>query len=146
MKTAQAILDRSKNRFESGVVVESDYLSAQVRMATRKQELIRAQNNFALARAQLSTAMGISTDDRIRSGEALAERNLPATITGRSGKASHRDAPRPETHSLGRSGTAAERGDSEIVVRAAHKRVWGWEADNPTFVSGRRREQLASRD
>jgi outer membrane protein TolC len=36
MKTAQAILDRSKDRFESGVVVESDYLSAQVRMAGRK--------------------------------------------------------------------------------------------------------------
>jgi len=48
MKTAQSILDRSKNRFESGVVVESDYLSAQVRSATRKQELIRAQNNVAL--------------------------------------------------------------------------------------------------
>ena len=43
MKTAQAILDRSKNRFDSGVAVESDLLSAQVRLATRKQELIRAQ-------------------------------------------------------------------------------------------------------
>ena len=42
IKTAQAILDRSKDRFESGVVVESDFLSAQVRMAARKQELIRA--------------------------------------------------------------------------------------------------------
>jgi outer membrane protein len=60
MNTAQAILDRSKDRFENGVVVESDYLSAQVRLATRTQELIRAQNNLALARAQLSTTMGVS--------------------------------------------------------------------------------------
>ena len=67
LKTAQAILDRSKNRFESGVAVESDSLSAQVRMAARKQELIRAQNNLALARAQLSTAMGLSTRERFRS-------------------------------------------------------------------------------
>ncbi|MGB9467620.1 MAG: TolC family protein, partial [Candidatus Acidiferrum sp.] len=58
MKTAQAILDRSKDRFASGVVVESDFLSAKVRLATRKQEFIRAQNNLALARAQLSTSMG----------------------------------------------------------------------------------------
>ena len=62
MKTAQAILDRSKDRFESGVVVESDLLSAQVRLATRKQELIRAQNDLALARAQLSTSIGMSTE------------------------------------------------------------------------------------
>ena len=55
MKTAQAVFDRSKDRFESGVVVESDLLSAQVRLATRKQEIIRATNNLAIARAQLST-------------------------------------------------------------------------------------------
>ena len=54
MKTAQSILERSKNRVESGVAVESDALSAQVRLAARQQELIRAQNNLALARAQLA--------------------------------------------------------------------------------------------
>ena len=58
-KTAQAIMDRSQDRFESGVIVESDLLSAQVRLATRKQELIRARNNLALARAQLNTSMGM---------------------------------------------------------------------------------------
>src|ERR1035437_6184475 len=79
MKTAQAILDRSKDRFESGVVVESDLLSARVRLAARKQELIRAQNNLALARAQLSTSMGVSAENEFDPAEALAERNLPAT-------------------------------------------------------------------
>ncbi len=74
VKTAQSVLDRSKDRFESGVVVESDYLSAQVRMAARKQELIRAQDNLALAKAQLSTAMGISTEDAFDTSEALAEK------------------------------------------------------------------------
>ena len=79
MKTAQAILDRSKDRLESGVVVESDYLSAQVRLATRKQELIRAQNDLALARAQLSTTMGVSTESEFDPTDALAERSLPTT-------------------------------------------------------------------
>ena len=41
-KTAQSILDRSQARFDSGLVVESDLLTAKVRMATRQQELIRA--------------------------------------------------------------------------------------------------------
>ena len=77
MKTAQAILDRSKDRFESGVVVESDYLSAQVRLATRKQEMIRAQNNLALARAQLSTSMGISAETEFDPAEALARKASP---------------------------------------------------------------------
>ena len=87
VKTAQAILDRSKDRFDSGVVVESDYLSAQVRMAARKQELIRAQNNLALARAQLSTAIGMSAENEFDSSEALAEKNLPGDVAGRCGEA-----------------------------------------------------------
>ena len=79
MKTAQAILGRSKDRFESGVVVESDYLSAKVRIAVRKQELIRAQNNLALSKAQLSTAMGISSENEFDPSDILAERNLSVT-------------------------------------------------------------------
>ena len=73
MKTAQAILERSKNRVESGVVVQSDSLSAQVRVASRKQELIRAQNNLAMARAQLSAAMGLSTQSDFEPSDQLAE-------------------------------------------------------------------------
>jgi len=57
VKTSQAIMDRSQARFDSGLVVESDLLTAKVRMAARQQELIRARNNLDLARAQLSAAM-----------------------------------------------------------------------------------------
>ena len=80
MKTAQAILDRSKDRFESGVVVESDYLSAQVRLATRRQELIRAQNNMAMAQAQLSTSMGMSAETRIRSSRGPRREKPPSNV------------------------------------------------------------------
>src|SRR5260370_35399126 len=78
MKTAQAIQNRSKDRFESGLVVESDLLSAQVRLAIRRQEFIRAQNNLALARAKLGTSIGIATENEFEPGEALEESNLPA--------------------------------------------------------------------
>jgi outer membrane protein TolC len=136
MKTAQAILDRSKDRFESGVVVESDFLSAQVRMATRKQELIRAHNNLALARAQLSTAMGISTKNEFDPGEALAERSLlGASLEEVEKKAveMRRDLKRI------RSEEAAQQQSVSIAESSFGPRVSafaGWEADNPTFAGG----------
>jgi outer membrane protein len=136
VKTAQAILDTSKNRFESGVVVQSDFLSAQVRMATRKQELIRAQDNFALARAQLGTAMGTSTDDQFDPAEALAETNLPATSLEEVEKLAIKM--RPDLKRIG-SEEAAQQQSVAIAKASFGPRVnafGGWEADNPTFVTG----------
>ena len=135
-KTAQAILDRSKDRFESGVVVESDSLSAQVRLATRKQELIRARNNLALAGAQLSTAMGLSTETVFDPAEALAERNLPATSLEEAEKQAVEM--RPDLKRV-RSEEAAQQQSVAIAKSAFGPRVnafAGWEADNPTFVAG----------
>jgi outer membrane protein TolC len=136
MKTALAILDRSKDRFESGVVVESDSLSAQVRLATRKQELIRARNNLALAGAQLSTAMGLSTETVFDPAEALAERNLPATSLEEAEKQAVEM--RPDLKRV-RSEEAAQQQSVAIAKSAFGPRVnafAGWEADNPTFVAG----------
>ncbi len=136
MKTAQAILDRSKDRFETGVAVESDYLSAQVRLATRKQELIRAQNNLALARVQLSTSMGISTENVFDPADTLAERNLPATSLEEVEKQAVEM--RPDLKRV-RSEEAAQQQSVSIAKSAFGPRVnafAGWEADNPTFVAG----------
>jgi outer membrane protein len=136
MKTAQAILDRSKDRFESGVVVESDLLSARVRLATRKQELIHAQNNLALALAQLSTSMGISTKNAFDPAEALAERNLLATTLEEAEKKAVEM--RPDLKRV-RSEEAAQQQSVSIAKSAFGPRVnafAGWEADNPTFLAG----------
>lgn len=136
IKTAQAILDRSKDRVESGVVVESDLLSAQVRMATRTQELIRAQNNLALARAQLSTAMGVSTGNELEPLEALAEKNLPATSLEVAEKQAVEM--RPDLKRI-QSEEAAQRESVAIAKSSFGPRVnafGGWEADNPTLVAG----------
>jgi outer membrane protein len=136
MKTAQAILDRSKDRFESGVVVESDLLSARVRLAARKQELIRAQNNLALARAQLSTSMGVSAENEFDPAEALAERNLPATTLEEIEKKAV--DMRPDLKRI-RSEEAAQQQTVSIAKSSFGPRVnafAGWEADNPTFLAG----------
>ncbi len=136
MKTAQAILERSKDRFESGVVVESDLLSARVRLATRKQELIRAQNNLALAHAQLSTSMGVSADNEFDPAEALAERNLPATALEDVEKKAV--DMRPDLKRI-RSEEAAQQQSVSIAKSSFGPRVNAfadWEADSPTFLAG----------
>jgi outer membrane protein len=136
MKTAQAILDRSKDRFESGVVVESDLLSARVRLAARKQELIRAQNNLALARAQLSISMGVSAENEFGPAEALAERNLPATTLEEAEKKAMEM--RPDLKRI-RSEEAAQQQSVSIAKSSFGPRVnafAGWEADNPTLLAG----------
>ena len=136
MKTAQAILDRSKDRFESGVIVESDYLSAQVRMAGRKQEFIRAQNSLALARAQLNTVLGISTGNQFEPTEALSEKILPATSLEEAEKKAVEM--RPDLKRV-RSAEAAQQQSVAIAKSAFGPRVnafGGWETDNPTFLAG----------
>jgi outer membrane protein len=136
MKTAHAILGRSKDRYESGLVVESDYLSAQVRTAARKQELIRAQNDLALARAQLSTAMGVPLANEFDPTDTLAEKSFPiAPLDDTEQKAVEM---RPDLKRI-RSEETAQRQSVSMAKSAFGPRVSafaGWEADNPTFAAG----------
>lgn len=74
LETAQAIEASSRARVESGMVVQSDLLSAQVATAARKQELISAQNALALARTRLALAVGASSDTPFEPQEQLADR------------------------------------------------------------------------
>jgi outer membrane protein TolC len=128
LKTAQAILERSKNRFESGLSVESDLLSATVRAAARREEQIRARNNLELARAQLSTAMGLSTQGGFEPQDVLAERNFSMDSV---------DA-RPDLKHL-RATEAAQDQSVTIAKYSFGPRVnafGSWELDNPTFFPG----------
>jgi outer membrane protein TolC len=77
-KTSEAIRDRSRSRFDAGMVVESDPLGAQVDYASRQQQLIRARNAVAVARAALNHELGVSLDTPYEPAEVLAERALPA--------------------------------------------------------------------
>ena len=73
LETAQAIEASSRARVESGMVVESDLLSAEVATAARKQELIAAQNGLSLARSQLAIAVGVPSDALFEPQDALSE-------------------------------------------------------------------------
>lgn len=136
MMTAEAILERSKNRVESGVAVESDSLSAQVRLAARKQELVRAKNDVAMSQAQLSTAMGLSTQGEFEPTDELTERNLPATPLEEIEKRAVEM--RPDLKRI-RSEEAAQQQSVSIAKSSFGPRLnafAGWEADNPTLFAG----------
>ncbi len=134
--TAQAIMDRSQARFDSGLTVESDLLTAKVRMAARQQEVIRARNALEVARAQLNTAMGMPLDSPFQTTEALAERTLPAPVLAEVEKQALGN--RPDLKRIA-SEEAAQRQSVSMAKSAFGPRVnafAGWEMDNPTFVAG----------
>jgi len=135
-KTAKSIMERSQVRFDAGLVVESDLLSAKVRLAGREQDLIRARNNLELARAQLDVAMGISADVTYLLSEALSESSpsaIPLPDLERSALTTRPDLKRIE----------AQQSAQELSVAIAKSSFGprlnafaGWEMDNPTLVAG----------
>lgn len=136
LQASQAILDRAKSRYETGLAVESDYLSAQVHQATRQQELIRAQNDVALAYAELSMALGVPAAGEFELAEALAEKTLPQLSL----EAIEKQAleKRPDLNRI-RSAEAAQQQSVAMARSAFGPRVNAyadWEADNPTLVAG----------
>ena len=120
-KTAQSIMDRSQARFDSGLVVESDLLTAKVRVAARQQELIRARNNLEMAQARLSTAMGVP-DSPFQPTEILAERTLPAPCASGSRKTGTDQSAGLEAYRLGKGSPTPERGDGQILIWSPRKR------------------------
>lgn len=61
--TAQASAKFAQDRFAAGLVVESDALSAQVRLASLQEQEISARNQLTLAYAALNDAIGLPLDD-----------------------------------------------------------------------------------
>jgi len=135
-KTAKAIMDRSQGRYDAGLVVESDLLSAKVRLASREQDLIRARNNLELSRAQLNAAMGVSVDATYQPADALADRNL--TVNSLLDLEKEALTTRPDLKRI-----EAQQSAQELSVAIAKSSFGprlnafaGWEMDNPTFVAG----------
>ena len=135
-KTAKSIMDRSQVRYDSGLAVESDLLSARVRRASREQDLIRARNNLELSRAQLNTSMGGAANGQYQPADSIPEKNLAA-------------APLPELEQKALTARPdlkrieAQQSAQELSVVIAKSSFGprlnafaGWEMDNPTFLAG----------
>lgn len=135
-KTAKSVMDRSQVRYDAGLAVESDLLSAKVRLASREQDLIRARNNLELARAQLNTAMGISLDTPYQPADELTERKL--TVNSLPDLEQKAITTRPDLKRI-----EAQQSAQELSVAIAKSSFGprlnafaGWEIDNPTFLAG----------
>lgn len=136
VKTAQAITDRSQSRVEAGLVVESDLLTAKVRLAARQQESIRARNDLELAQAQLNLAMGMAAESTFQLAEDLTERALPLPVLADAEKQALTN--RPELKRV-YAEQAAQQETVAIAKSSFGPRVnafAGWEMDNPTFLAG----------
>jgi outer membrane protein TolC len=136
VKTAQAITDRSQSRFDAGLVVESDLLTAKVRLAARQQESIRARNDLELAQAQLNLAMGMPAESTFQPAEDLTERALPLPVLADAEKQALTN--RPELKRVNAE-QAAQQETVAIAQSSFGPRVnafAGWEMDNPTFLAG----------
>ena len=134
VKTAQSILERSQARYQSGVVVQSDLLSAQVRMASRQEELIRARNNVTFAVAQLATAMGVPADNEFQPSQRLSEGALPQAALADLEKQAL--ASRPDLRQIEAQQMAQEKSVS-IAKSAFGPRLnafGGWESDSASLL------------
>jgi outer membrane protein len=133
VKTAQAILERSQARYASGVVVQSDLLSAQVRLASRQEQLIRARNNVAFALAQLDTAMGVPADSEFQPSQALRQGTLPQAVLADLEKQAL--ASRPDLKQIEAQQMAQAK--SVSIARSAFgpklNAFGGWETDSSRF-------------
>jgi outer membrane protein len=135
-KTAAALLQCSKARYESGLAVQSDFLSAQVNAASREQQLIQARNEISVARAQLSNALGFASQSVWQPAEALPETGFPAVALAELEARAFAD--RADLKRI-----AAEQSAQQKNVSAAKSAFGpklnvfaGWEADNPTLFAG----------
>ena len=134
--TAKSILDRSQVRFDVGVVVESDLLSAKVRLASRDQELIRARNNLELARSQLNTAMGVPIDALYPVADALADNSLTAAPLAELEQKALTTRPDLKKIEAEQSAQALSVAIAKASFGPRLNAFAGWEMDNPTFLAG----------
>jgi len=65
IETAKANLKMVRSRFESGFVVKSDLLRAQVRFSELEHQRLQAESRVKVAQAMLNAAMGIPVDQSI---------------------------------------------------------------------------------
>lgn len=135
VKTAQAMLDSSTARVESGSAVEADQLSARVNLASRQQELIRAKSDQQLAVTQFETALGVTLAPGQQPAALLKEHTIPAASLEES--EAHALKQRPDLEALG-SQVAAQQNGVKAAKAAYGPRldVFGsWQADNPSVFS-----------
>ncbi len=76
VKSAEADTKRIRDRVETGLLVQSDLLAAEVQLATFRQRAVTAEGETAIARRALSDVLG-RPHESFEPGGALVPRDLP---------------------------------------------------------------------
>jgi outer membrane protein TolC len=76
MRAAESDLRRARDRFDTGLTVQSDVLAASVQLAEFRQAQIEAQGNLETAWIVLNVAIGASTQTRHRLATELTSRSF----------------------------------------------------------------------
>lgn len=136
LKTAEAIQENSRNRFQAGLVVEADLLSAQVNYASRQQQFIQSRNAVALAHAQLNNALGVPAAIEYALSEPLSETKFRVASLDEVEKRAldtRPDLKRVITEE------AAQADGVQLAKAAFGPRInafGSWQLDSPTFLAG----------
>jgi len=93
-RAAEADAKATRDRFEQGLLVESDALAADVQLATFRQRVIAAEGELAIARAALATLLQRPWSDSIGIAGILPDMRIdPGTLDDAIGRAIARRAP-----------------------------------------------------
>ncbi len=76
VKTAEASVKSTRDRFETGMVVQSDLLAGEVQLAEFRQQLIQAEGDITTAYAALNTVLGMPVDTPQKVSTELSDKNF----------------------------------------------------------------------
>jgi len=76
VKMAESDVKRSRDRFQAGLVVQSDLLAAEVQLAEFRQQKIDADGDVAVAYAALNTVLGLPVDSSQKVTGELANKRF----------------------------------------------------------------------
>ena len=139
VKTAEADVKRARDIFESGLVVQSDLLAAEVQLSEFRQQQIQAKGDLITAMAALNTAMGLPVDSPRQPLGQLVERAFPTQTVETLSEQALQDRPdyqravlsarASEVRSRGARGEWLPRVDAFVTAGASGRYVAGGSGD-----------------
>ena len=139
VKTAEADVKRARDIFESGLVVQSDLLAAEVQLSEFRQQQIQAKGDLVTAMAALNTAMGLPVDSPRQLLGQLVERTFPTQTVETLSEQALQDRPdyqravlaarASEVRSRGARGEWLPRVDAFVTAGASGRYVAGGSGD-----------------
>ena len=139
VRTAEADVKRARDIFESGLVVQSDLLAAEVQLSEFRQQHIQAKGDLITAMAALNTAMGLPVDSPRQPLGQLVDRAFPTPTVETLSEQALQDRPdyqravlsarASEVRSRGARGEWLPRVDAFVTAAASGRYVAGGSGD-----------------